>query len=104
MVKTFGLRTPEWVHFGNGTVQKVGLEAKRLGAGRVMVLTDPGVKAAGLLDKVTAPLKTAGLDFDVFDGVEPEPSIQSLLEASKMAKDGKFEVFVAVGGGGLVAG
>ncbi len=99
MVTTFGLRTPEWVHFGNGTVQKVGLEAKRLGSRRVMVLTDPGVKGAGLLDKVTGPLKTEGLDFDVFDQVEPEPSIGSLLEASKMAKDGKFNVFVAVGGG-----
>ena len=99
MVKTFGLRTPEWVFFGNGMVQKVGSEAKRLGAKRVMVLTDPGVKAAGLLERVKEPLKAEGLDFDVFDRVEPEPSIQSLLEASAMAKKGKFDVFVGLGGG-----
>jgi alcohol dehydrogenase class IV len=99
MFKSFRLRTPGWVHFGLDTVRLVGSEAKRLGAGRVMVITDPGVTKAGILEPVMESLKDEGLVYEVFDRVEPEPSIQNLLDASAMAKEGKFQVFVGVGGG-----
>jgi alcohol dehydrogenase class IV len=99
MFKSFRLRTPDWVLFGFDTVRQVGSEAKRLGAGRVMVLTDPGVARAGTLEPVFDSLKSEGLDYDTFDRVEPEPSIQNLVEASDMAKAGRFDVFMGVGGG-----
>ena len=99
MFKSFRLRTPDWILFGLDTVRQVGPEAKRLGAGRVMVLTDQGVAKSGLLEPVFESLKGEGLEYDVFDQVEPEPSIQSLMEASRMAKEGKFDVFIALGGG-----
>ena len=99
MLGSFKVRTPDWILFGFDTVRQVGVEAKRLGAGKVMLLTDPGVVKAGLLDPVYESLKGEGLEYDIFDAVEPEPSIQSLLEASKMAKQGKFDVIAAVGGG-----
>ncbi len=99
MFKTFRVRTPDWILFGFDTVKQVGQEAKRLGAGKVMVLTDPGVAKAGLLERVIGPLQEEGLKHEVFDQVEPEPSIENVLEASRMAKAGKFQLFVAVGGG-----
>lgn len=99
MQKSFNLRTPDWIHFGNGKANQVGEEAKRLGAGRVMVITDAVVSSMGLLDKVIEPIKKAGLDYGVFDQVEPEPPIGNFMEALKMAKTGNFDVFVAVGGG-----
>ena len=95
----FRFRTPDVVLFGFDTVQQVGSEAKRLGAGRVMVLCDSGVAKAGASQPVYDALAAAGLEYEVFDRVEPEPSIANLNEAVKMAKDGKFEVFVGVGGG-----
>lgn len=99
MLNTFRFRTPDWILFGNGTAAQVGAEAKRLGAGRVMVLTDQGVAKAGLLGGVTASLEMEGLKYEVFDHVEPEPPIDNLMEAVSMAKEGGFDVFVAVGGG-----
>jgi alcohol dehydrogenase class IV len=99
MFKTFRLRTPDWILFGFDTVKQVGKEAKRMGATKVMVLTDPGVAKAGLLERVTGSLKEEGLGHQVFDQVEPEPSIENVLEASRMAEAGKFDAFVAVGGG-----
>lgn len=99
MLGSFRVRTPDWILFGFDTVVQVGVEAKRLGAGKVMLLTDPGVAKAGLLDPVYESLKGEGLEYDIFDQVEPEPSIDNLMEASRMAKQGKFDIFVAVGGG-----
>ena len=98
-MKSFRMRMPDWVHFGIDVVNEVGVEAKRLGAGRVLILTDPGVAKAGLVKNVLGPLKKNKLDYDVFDQVEPEPSIQCLQEASRLAKEGRFDVFVGLGGG-----
>lgn len=99
MLKSFGFRTPEWILFGVDAVSRLGIEAKRLGAGRVMIITDQGVAKAGLVDRITDPLKKEGIDFAVFDQVEPEPPIHNLLDSVKMAREGKFDVFVGLGGG-----
>jgi alcohol dehydrogenase class IV len=99
MFKQFRFRIPDWILFGFDTANEVGAEAKRLGAGRVMVLTDPGVANAGVLERVVEPLRQEDLYYEVFDRVEPEPSIENLMEAFRMAKAGKFDVLVAVGGG-----
>jgi len=57
MFGSFKVRTPDWILFGFDTVRQVGVEAKRLGAGKVMLLTDPGVVKAGLLEPVYESLK-----------------------------------------------
>lgn len=99
MWSKFKFRTPDVVHFGYDAVQEVGNEAKRLGAGRVMVLCDPGVAKAGAVQAVGDSLKSAGLSYELFDQVEPEPSIRCLNGAVKLAREGRFDVFVGVGGG-----
>lgn len=99
MLKTLKYRTPEWVHFGFGTADEVGPEAKRLGAGRVLVLSGPNVAKSGAMDPIFDSLKNQQLDYDHFDHVEEEPTIPNFYEALKMAKDGDFDVFVGVGGG-----
>ena len=92
MLKSFTLRIPDWIHFGIGKVNQVGEEARRLGAQRVMILTDPVITKIGILDRVLESLKKADIDYGVFDQVEPEPPISSFMEALKMARGGKFDV------------
>lgn len=99
MFEQFRFRTPDTVIFGMNSVEQVGVEAKKLGAGRAMVITDQGVVSAGLVDKVLSPLNKEKIEVEVFDGVEPEPPIGNLLDSVKMAKKGKFDVFIGLGGG-----
>ena len=99
MFRQFRFRTPDTVIFGMNSVEQVGAEAKKLGAGRAMVITDQGVVSAGLVDKVLSPLNKEKIEVEVFDGVEPEPPIGNLLDSVKMAKKGKFDVFIGLGGG-----
>ncbi len=99
MLKQVSWRTPEWVHFGFDTALKVGPEAKRLGAGRVMVLSGPNVAQSGALEPVLDSLKEASLDYAHFSQVEEEPSIGNFYETLAAAKDGDFDVYVGVGGG-----
>ena len=81
------------------TAAQIAEEVKKLGGKRVHTVTEKGVADAGLLEKVVEPLKTEKFIVQVFDQVEPEPAIENLLEARRMAKSAGVDVFVGPGGG-----
>lgn len=87
------------ITFGPGASREAGWELKRLGAGRVMIVTDPGVVAAGIVDHVREIIEAEGIECEVFDRVRVEPSLESFQEAADFARDGNFDGFVGVGGG-----
>lgn len=99
MFQSLSWKTPEWVHFGFDTARLVGPEAKRMGAGKVMLLSGPNVAKSGLMEPIFASLREAGLAYEHFDRVEEEPSIANFYDALAVAKAGDFEVYVGVGGG-----
>ncbi len=84
---------------GQDAINSVGGEAKKLGATKVLVITDPGVLQAGLIDKVLAPLKNAGLAYDVFSRVQPEPPARIIDECATQVRKGGFDLILGVGGG-----
>ncbi|MCU0593665.1 MAG: iron-containing alcohol dehydrogenase [Desulfobacterales bacterium] len=61
--------------------------------------TTPGVLQAGLIDKVLAPLKSAGLVFEVFSGVQPEPPARIIDECAAQVRKGGFDLILGIGGG-----
>lgn len=87
------------VKFGRGAVADAGWELRRLGVTRALVVTDPGVAAAGIVERVTPSLERAGIAYDVFDRVRIEPTLESMEEAVEAARDGSFDGFIGVGGG-----
>lgn len=93
---------PTRVIFGLGVAGQVGAHMARLGARRVMVVTDPGVRDAGLLTPVRDHLAAAGLDVIGFTDVEPNPRDIDCLAGAELARDAQVEAFVAVGGGSAI--
>src|SRR4051812_6646686 len=87
------------VKFGAGAVADAGWELKRLGVTRALLLTDPGVAAIGIPDRVRESIEAEGIDVVVFDRCRVEPTIDSLQEAADFALDAKVDGFVSVGGG-----
>ena len=84
---------------GQNAIDSVAAEAKKLGARKVMVITDAGVVGAGLVDRVTGPLEAEGLAYEVFDRVEPEPPARIIDECAATVRDGGFDLILGVGGG-----
>ncbi|HSR13607.1 MAG TPA: iron-containing alcohol dehydrogenase, partial [Thermodesulfobacteriota bacterium] len=84
---------------GFNSLESIGEEAKRLGGRRVLVVTDPGIKAAGLLDGLVASLEKAGLSCQVFSGVEPDPKIEVVFSSLEAAKAYRPDLIVGLGGG-----
>jgi alcohol dehydrogenase class IV len=87
---TYTLTPTGTVHFGPGSVARL---PEAVGAARVLVVTDPGLAAAGVLDRVLAVLPQAR----VFAEIEPNPSVDTVAKA--VAATGAAELIVALGGG-----
>jgi alcohol dehydrogenase len=84
---------------GFGSVQELGDEVKRLGGRKVLAITDPGIKAAGILDSVGQVIQGAGLEYDAFAGVEPDPKIEVVSASLEAARAFQPDVIVGLGGG-----
>ncbi|HAQ59249.1 MAG TPA: alcohol dehydrogenase [Microbacterium sp.] len=85
--------------FGVGALAEVGLEVAATGAASCLVITDPGVRAAGIPDQVKDHIVAAGVKAEIFDGVAVEPTDESIESAIDFARQADWDCFVAVGGG-----
>lgn len=66
---------------------------------RALIITDKTIRSLGIADQVVRLLKQAGLEVQVFDGVEPEPSRRVVEQAVKVARDFGPDVIIGLGGG-----
>lgn len=70
------------VVFGVGAIERLPELIAAAGRRRAFVVTDPGVVASGVVDRVSGILSAAGLATQVFAGVEPNPGTASVLRGS----------------------
>jgi alcohol dehydrogenase len=87
------------VVFGPGTLMRLGELARELGAHRPMLVTDPGLEAAGHPQRALASLCDADLEPIVFDGVEENPSSRVVEIGVDIARRQHIDFLIAVGGG-----
>jgi 4-hydroxybutyrate dehydrogenase len=90
---------PTRIVYGPGEAKRVGEEARAFGMTRVLVVTDKGVAAAGLLDGVRASLEAASIAAAVFDGVDPNPTEANVAAGARAFAEHGADGIVAVGGG-----
>ncbi len=85
--------------FGRNAVAQLGEIATRLPARRVLLVTDPVLVKAGLVESVRRPLVAAGLAVEVFSGGEPEPSMRAAEACVGLGHSFKPDALVGLGGG-----
>lgn len=86
---------PRDVFHGPGALQSLtGIPGQRF-----LVVTDPGVRNSGTLERVLTLLKSKSADVSVFDGVQHDPSKAVVRSIFSLANDFKPDVFVGLGGG-----
>jgi alcohol dehydrogenase len=84
---------------GCGCLESVGDEIKRLPGKKVLVITDPGIKAAGLIDLLAKVLEGAHIPYHFFTDVEPDPKIEVVAASLDAAKIFGPDVIIGFGGG-----
>lgn len=90
---------PTQIEFGVGSVRKLPDKLRALGGHKVMLVTDQGVAAAGILDKITAVLREASFDCAVFAEVKPDPSTEVIEAIFARFREEGADCLLAVGGG-----
>lgn len=90
---------PTDIHFGFGIRHTLPERVKSLGADRAFLVTDPGIRAAGILDEIEAILKGAGIAVTVCDRVKADSS-SSLIDATAgELKSAASNLVIGIGGG-----
>ena len=84
---------------GHRTLARAGELARELGGQRALLVTDPGLVAAGHADRTRAALTTAGLDVAVYDGVRENPTTLDVSRAVEAARAHQTDILVGLGGG-----
>ena len=97
--KTFTITQPTRLTFGAGSVDTLAALARSFGGTKAFLVVDPGVKQAGLLDKITTPLKRDKLAFEIYDQLTPEPGLKLADKGCALAKKAKCDCVIGVGGG-----
>lgn len=87
------------VVFGAGTLARLGELVRELGGNRVLLVTDPGIKAAGHPEKARASMTAASAQVFLFDSVEENPTTRHVDACLEFARKHEIDFIVAVGGG-----
>jgi hydroxyacid-oxoacid transhydrogenase len=87
------------IKYGPGATREIGDDLGRWGVRRALVVTDSQLAKGEAVAVVREALRAAGIDAVLYDQVRVEPTDQSIQAAAAFAADGRFDGYVAVGGG-----
>ena len=91
-------KEPELIE-GEGAVLKLPAFIKNKGINKVLVVTDKGLMGLHLLDPLFEELKKEGIDYVVFDGVQPNPTIPNIEDCRNVYLENNCQGIIAFGGG-----
>jgi len=99
-VEGFSYVCPTAVVAGHGSLSSICKAVVEVGCRRALILTDPGVRKAGLADLV----KNALADFcvGIYDAIPQDPDLESVDGATAMAREVNADCIVSVGGGSVI--
>ena len=87
------------VIFGAGALGRLGEVAAGLGGGRALVVSDPGIVAAGYPARAIELLEAAGLEAVLFSGVEENPTTRHVDAGVSFAREHEIDLIIGLGGG-----
>ena len=92
----------ETSYFGKGAREELPTEIQKRGFKKVLVVTDRTLLECGVSSKVTEVLDKAGISYEVYSEIKPNPTIKNVLDGVDACKNANADVIVAVGGGSSI--
>ena len=92
----------ETSYFGKGAREELPGEIRKRGFKKVLVVTDKTLVQCGVSAKVTEVLEKAGISYEVYSDIKPNPTIKNVLDGVDACKAAGADVIVAVGGGSSI--
>lgn len=89
----------ETSYFGKGAIESIVPEFQQRGFSKAAVVTDKGLIEHGIATKVTKLLDNATIDYALYDGIVPNPTIQNVKDGVAFVKEAEADCLIAIGGG-----
>ncbi len=89
----------ETSYHGAGAIQEIATEAKGRGFQKALVCSDPDLIEFGVTKKVTDVLDAAGLVYEIYSNIKPNPTIENVQLGVEAFKKAQADYIVAIGGG-----
>ncbi len=86
-------------YHGKGAIQEIAGEVKSRGLKKALVCSDPDLLKFGVTKKVTDVLDEAGIAYDIYDQIKPNPTIQNVQDGVEALKKSGADCIIAIGGG-----
>ena len=86
-------------YHGKGAIQEIAGEVKSRGLQKVLVCSDPDLLKFGVTQKVTDVLDAAGIAYEVYSEIKPNPTIENVKDGVEAAKAAQADCIIAIGGG-----
>lgn len=101
-MSVYQVKIPPCVYAGEGSIEKIKDIILKENAKAVIVFTDKGIRATGLLELLTEQLEEISVNYRVFDDLKPEPSYEDIENVIVQADDFAGDFVVALGGGSVM--
>lgn len=95
----YTFQTISRIVYGHGAIKNLGNEAKRLGCSRAVIVTDKGLTKNNLEQPLLESLRSANVAAEVFDGVELDPSPESIEKSLELISRVNADIIIGFGGG-----
>ncbi|MDP6123581.1 MAG: hydroxyacid-oxoacid transhydrogenase [Arenicellales bacterium] len=90
------------IRFGAGALMELPDESRRLGMERIGIFTDRSVRNIEPVVSALTNLKSRGIEYELYDKVQIEPTDLSFKAAAQFAKEGRFDGYISLGGGSVI--
>ena len=98
-MSTYSLFHTNKIIGGAGSIQQIADVVKSYNAENVVIITDPGVFAAGLINEPKAILENAGINVQVINDTPPEPPLEQVNQIYRHAQNTNAQMVIGIGGG-----
>ena len=90
---------PTVLFYGANSLQELAKAVKLKGLNNLLMITDPGLVSVGLAKQTQEILTKSKLKIDIFDGVNPNPVEENVIEGVLKYNSSKYDGIIALGGG-----
>ena len=97
--RPFHYQLPTEIVFGEGRIAELGDHVRRCGITRPLIVTDRGLRATGIIDRIGAVVEAAGVPVEVFDEVTPDPLTSTAEQVRDVVRERGIDGTIGIGGG-----
>lgn len=98
-IGNFEFVLPTRIVYGTGCIRQLPDEIRQMKHERPLIVTDKGLIEAGIVKRITDVLEEAEIEYEIYDGIQPNPRDTTVMEAARFAEEKKIDMMIAIGGG-----